>query len=188
MFYKFDKNNLVFKRDWKCIKMFTLIIFGVFVSSFILGRYVKHKSIDKFEKELMILNLKQEKDKFTKEKLIDEIKRLNIKFPHIVMAQSIVETGHWNSKIFKENHNLFGLRQAVIRINTANGTQYNHAYYDNWKESLYDYAFYSCRYLSNISSEEEYFQYLQKNYAESPDYVTALKNTIKRENLKLIFN
>jgi len=104
------------------------------------------------------------------------------------MAQSIVETGHWDSKIFKENHNLFGLRQAVIRINTANGTQYNHAYYDNWKESLYDYAFYSCRYLSSISTEEEYFQYLQKNYAESPTYVETLKNTIKKENLKLIFN
>jgi hypothetical protein len=28
----------------------------------------------------------------------------------------------------------------MVRINTAVGTQNNHAYYDTWMESIYDYA------------------------------------------------
>jgi uncharacterized FlgJ-related protein len=104
------------------------------------------------------------------------------------MAQSILETGHFKSNVFKENHNLFGMKQATIRINTAKGTQNGHAYYDNWYESVYDYAFYQCRYLATIRNEREYFSYLSKSYAESgDDYVVALKNVIKKNNLKEIF-
>ena len=103
------------------------------------------------------------------------------------MAQSMVETGHWKSNIFKENHNLFGMKQARARINTALGTQNNHAYYDTWTESVYDYAFYQCRYLSNIRTEDEYFQYLSNSYAEDTRYVTTLKQTISKNNLKQYF-
>jgi hypothetical protein len=44
---------------------------------------------------------------FHKDSLIRLLKNLNVKFPHIVMAQSILETGHWTSKIYNENNNLF---------------------------------------------------------------------------------
>jgi hypothetical protein len=53
---------------------------------------------------------------------------------------------------------------------------------------VYDYAFYQCRYLSKINSEEEYFEYLGASYAEAPNYVSALKSTIEKENLKALFN
>ena len=42
-------------------------------------------------------------NEFSEEKLIEEINKLNFKFPHIVLAQAILETGHYKSKIFKEN-------------------------------------------------------------------------------------
>jgi hypothetical protein len=187
MFYKYDKESLIWKRDWKKMKISLGIVSVLFISSFVLGRYVKFESLDKYEQELLILDLQNERNKFSQEKLVDELKRLNVKYPHIVMAQSIIETGHWKSKVFKENHNLFGMKQANIRINTAKGTQNNHAYYDSWQESLYDYAFYQCRYMSNINSEENYFIALGASYAESPDYINALKNVIKRENLKDLF-
>ena len=103
------------------------------------------------------------------------------------MAQSIVETGNWKSSIFKENHNLFGMKQASVRINTASGTQNNHAYYETWMESIYDYAFYQCRYLSNLQSEEAYYAYLQNSYAEDPNYVKILKSIVQREQLKALF-
>jgi hypothetical protein len=45
------------------------------------------------------------------------------------------------------------MKQARIRVNTAKGTNLNHAYYDTWMESLYDYAFYQCRYMSNIKQK-----------------------------------
>ena len=130
----------------------------------------------------------KEADPFSKESLVEMFNDLNVKYPHIVLAQSIVETGHWKSTIFLENHNLFGMKEAKMRITTAGGTQYNHAYYSHWRESVYDYAFYQCRYLSKINSEEEYFQYLSASYAEAPDYVNVLKATIEKENLKALFN
>ena len=99
----------------------------------------------------------------------------------------MVETGYWGSKIFKENHNLFGMKQANVRINTAVGTQNNHAYYETWMESIYDYAFYQCRYLGGIRTEAEYYAYLGKSYAEDKDYVKVLKSVVEKENLKDLF-
>jgi hypothetical protein len=187
MFYKFDKNELLWKKNWKRLFHSIIVVIILVLSSFIGGRYVKFQSLETFEKELIVLNVQAEKNKFTKEKFVEELKRLNIKQPHIVMAQSIIETGHWNSKIFKENHNLFGMREASARINTASGTQNNHAYYDTWMESIYDYAFYQCRYLGGLRTEAEYYAYLGANYAEDPDYVNVVKGVVKRERLKELF-
>ena len=117
------------------------------------------------------------------------IKELGIKYPHIVLAQSIVETGHWTSHIFKENNNLFGMKQARSRIRTAKGTQLNHAYYNSWQESVYDYAFYQARYMSRITSEHEYYKALDATYAEVGNtYSVALKKVIEKEKLKELFN
>lgn len=187
MFYKFDQNELLWKKNYKKQSYSVIVFIIVLVSSFIIGRYVKFQSLEKYEKELVVLNIQAEKNKFTKEKLVNELKRLNIKHPHIVMAQSIIETGYWKSKIFKENNNLFGMREAKVRINTALGTQNSHAYYETWRESVYDYAFYSCRYLSGVRTENEYYAYLGKNYAEDPNYVKALKSIVEKEHLKELF-
>jgi uncharacterized FlgJ-related protein len=153
-----------------------------------IGRLVNLNNLTKYEKELVILNLEKEKNKFTEEKLIDLLKELNVRFPHIVLAQAKLESGNYKSKVFLQNHNLFGMKQAKVRINTAKGTQYNHAYYDSWKESVYDYAFYSCRYLHNVKTEEEYYAALNASYAEAGDgYSKALKEIIKKQKLKELF-
>lgn len=188
MFYRFNSNSLRWERDTKKMKWFFSSIFILVIGSFLLGRFYKFSSLDHYEKELMVISLEAEKNKFSEEKFISELKRLNVRFPHIVMAQSIVETGNFKSRIFKENHNLFGMKQATIRINTAKGTQHGHAYYDNWYESIYDYAFYQCRYLSTIRTENEYYDYLSSVYAESGGgYVKAVKQTVEREKLKTLF-
>ena len=80
------------------------------------------------------------------------------------------------------------MKEARARINTALGTQNNHAYYETWVESVYDYAFYQSRYLSNIKTEADYFLYLSHSYAEDGRYVEVLKKTIKTNNLKEYFN
>jgi flagellum-specific peptidoglycan hydrolase FlgJ len=123
-------------------------------------------------------------DSFNSQKLVAMMKGLNIKFAWIPMAQSIVETGHWKSNIFVENNNLFGMKEAKQRVTTADGTQNNHAYYESWKESVYDYAFYQSRYLGSIKSEQEYFEYLSASYAEDPNYIRVLKATIEKYKLK----
>ena len=126
-------------------------------------------------------------DEFEKQKLVEMLKDLNVKFPYIVMAQSIQETGHWKSGIFLENHNLFGMKEAQRRITTAEGTNRNHAYYNHWRESVYDYAFYQCRYLNGIHTESDYFTYLGASYAEDSSYVERLKKVIEKEGLKELF-
>jgi hypothetical protein len=187
MFYKLDKKDLLWKRDWR--KLFVSLGIGILLilSSFMYGRYSNIESLTEYEKEIYVLNIQQEKSKFTKQKLIFELQRLKINFPHIVLAQSKLETGNWTSKVFKETNNLFGMKEPRSRITTANGTHLNHAYYNTWEESVYDYAFYSCRYMNKVKNEEEYFALLEASYAEDPNYISKLKEIIEKEKLRDLF-
>lgn len=185
MFYKYDKEQLTFTKDKKKLKTYLGLVVGLLVGTFVAGRYMHFDSLDDFEKELIILNLEKQQNEFTEEKFIELVKDLNMKFPHIVYAQARIESGNFKSAVFKQNHNLFGMREARVRVNTAKGTNLNHAYYDSWKESVYDYAFYQCRYMSSASNEEQYYAALDASYAEvGGTYSKALKSLIKRENVK----
>jgi len=190
MFYKWNSEMLQF--DKVCMKKSSLIIIGIAIAilsiGYLFGYFTKKESIVKEFTETEQIVMIQEVDTFSQTALVQMLKDLNVKYPYIVLAQSIVETGHWNSHIFYENHNLFGMKEARRRITTAEGTARNHAYYNHWRESVYDYAFYQCRYLGRIESEAAYFEYLAASYAEAPNYVGALKATIKNENLKDLFD
>ena len=139
---------------------------------------------DNLESDISVININDTLNDFSEDKLIDMLISLNIKFPHIVLAQAKLESGNYSSKIFRENHNLFGMKEARVRVHTSTDTQYGHAYYPNWKESVYDYAFYQCRYLSTLHTEKEYYSYLSKSYAEANNYVDILKSMVIKENLK----
>ena len=189
MLYTYCKDQLIHTK----INLFkaSLILLSAFAlvstTSYLIGINVGFNGIfvklTPVEKSIII----QKSDEFSKDNLVQMLKDLNVKQPHIVLAQSIAETGHWKSSIFLENHNLFGMKEASRRITTAGGTNRNHAYYNHWRESVYDYAFYQCRYLSSIRNEAEYFQYLSASYAEDPNYIQVLKSIIKREKLKELF-
>jgi hypothetical protein len=186
MLYFYCKTRLDFKNITSKVILGVIgytfcLVLGTFTLTHITDRHLVLETITP-EERMIIIN--QNKRTFSEDALVSMLIELNVKFPHIVLAQSIVETGHWTSRIFMENHNLFGMKEAYVRVHTAKGTQHNHAYYDNWEESVYDYAFYQCRYLSSIKTEEEYFQYLSKSYAEAPDYVQSLNRVITNENLR----
>lgn len=186
-FYYFDGEELTYKRlkmRYILLPLITLIVLILTTSPIVIKEYIKS---DYYEPQTMVINVNDTMNNFSEDKLIKLLKTLNVKYPHIVLAQAKIESGHYTSKIFKENHNLFGMKEARVRINTANGTQYNHAYYSNWRESVYDYAFYQCRYLGRVNTEQEYFTYLGQSYAEAPNYVQTLKVMIEREKLREIF-
>ena len=126
-----------------------------------------------------IYAIPHQKDVFTEQKLKQYLIELNVKFPNVVFAQAKLESGNFRSKIFEENNNLFGMKQPSVRTTTATGEQYNHATYNSWRESVLDYALYSCKYTSNIQTEEEYIAYLGSRYAEDTNYVNKLKNIVK---------
>ena len=128
---------------------------------------------------VLLLN-DHEKQSFNDSVFIEYLRAINIKFPEIVYAQAVLETGNFKSKIFNTNNNLFGMKEATKRPTLAKGTELEHAYYDTWKESVIDYALYQARYLSSIRSEAQYFEYLEANYAEDPEYINKIKNITNR--------
>lgn len=187
-YYKYDKNTLDYK-EVNFATGFSLIISSLillFVMGTFYGKFKKIDNLTEYEKEMLVINVQANND-FSQTALVDLLKKLNVKFPHIVLAQAKIETGNFKSKIFRENHNLFGMKQAVSRSSTAEGTQYNHAYYDNWQWSVMDYALYQSAYLRNVRSEAEYYAMLNASYAEASNYVEVLKSTIEKENLKSLF-
>jgi flagellum-specific peptidoglycan hydrolase FlgJ len=179
MIYKFDKETLNYKRVTGKI---ALIIFavGCLVSGLMaLLTINKINDVKYLSQETKSIILK-ERDEFTEEKLKAYIIELNIRYPHIVMAQAIIESGNFKSQIFRDNNNIFGMKVATKRPTTNKGEENGHAYFNSWKESVVDYAFYSAQYLSDIRSEKEYLEYLRQNYAKDTAYVNKILRIIKK--------
>jgi len=180
--YKINKTTLQLekvkvRRLPSVILLTSFLIFTLFLLlSFhtpLKERYIFGESVYKIENDA---------HKFSEELFINEVLKYNFRFPEIIIAQAIQESG-FNSPIFKDNHNLFGMKEAHLRINVAKGTRRGHAYYDNWRESVLDRALYEEAYLRRIEDKQHYFDFLQKNYAGDPNYITNLKRIITKEKL-----
>lgn len=199
MIYRYSKENLNFERlSLKKIAYVATSVAAGLAITFSLNNHYSHKegflegkeyALEHMPIEEKMLVITQAQDSsFNQAKLAQMLKDLNIRFPHIVMAQAIIESGHFQSNIFRTNHNLFGMKQARMRCTTAKGTNLAHAYYDNWKESVYDYAFFQSRYLHDLKTESSYLEYLDRNYAEAKDYDAMIKRVIENEKLIEMFD
>jgi hypothetical protein len=113
---------------------------------------------------------------FSKENLARLIYTLKIAHPDIVMAQAIIESGNFKSKIFKENNNLFGMKMPEYRKTTAIGINRGHAVYRNWRESVIDYALWQGK-RARYSTTNQYLRRL-RSYAADPNYITKIKKRI----------
>lgn len=164
---------MIMEHDLKKVNMiligYVLLTFMVFLSS--------HTN-DADKVEVSQIETVSNTNEFTEEKLMSYIKQLNIRFPHIVLAQAKLETGNFKSRLFKENNNLFGMKCATKRPFTHKGEQRGHAKYDKWQDCVIDYALYQAAYLSKKKTESEYFAYLSENYAEDTNYIVTLKKII----------
>lgn len=184
MFYKLNKDSLNYEDATPNIIIIVALTVFIITSINLLYSIYAANNIKYITEETraIIINEADKENQFTEAKLKEYVLELNLKFPHIVLAQAYIETGNFTSKIFKENNNCFGLKQAKQRPCTALGTENNHSYYGNWKSSVQDYALYQARYLSGIKTESEYLDYLGQNYAEDPNYVTKLKTIINKNS------
>jgi len=185
MLYYFDKKNLTYE---KATNKLIYLIFGLFVLSTLLLSLIfvfkmNETRLITEETKAIIIRESLKDNEFSPIKLKQYLLELNVRFPHIVYAQAELESGGFKSNLFKQNNNLFGMRVATRRPTINKGEENGFAYYDNWKESVIDYAMYSAAYLNDIKTEDEYFQYLAQNYAEAPHYVEALKKSLGKKNL-----
>lgn len=118
---------------------------------------------------------------------VEEFKEYNIRFPELVLAQAVHETGIFKSPVFKNNHNLFGMKLSSRGY--ASHTELGHAYYPHiphkgpcgWEcyhLSLRDYKAWQDRFVPDtVSTVESYMEALQrKGYAEDKDYIEKVLN------------
>ncbi len=184
--FYYDKKELSYKRmnGWLIV-----VIFLFSCSTFFLGWKLSEKNeisnMKKFEEEEKLVIVKNG-DKFNEEKLILFINELNFKWPEVVYAQAVLESGsEYNSDINIENNNYFGMKLASVRLNTQVGENLNHAVFNNWRMSVIDYALYWASYLSDLKTKEEYYQYIEKHYSETPGYSLRVMNLEKQYFEKL---
>ena len=181
MFYTYNKTQLKFEPI-RYFNYFKAVLITFTILTLVSFNIV---NVEDYERILEI-NISGERE-FNEEKLIRKLKELNIRYPHIVLAQAKLESNNYTSRIFIDNHNLFGMKEARMRINLAKGTQYNHAYYGTWQESVLDYAFWMATYGSKCKTEQQYYNLLN-GYAEDPNYQAKLKSIINKHKLKDKFN
>lgn len=122
----------------------------------------------------------------TKQEVYNEILAVGIKFPDIALAQAILESGSFTSKLAKYNHNLFGMRLAKVRKTTAIGKQYGYAKYKTWKDSVKDYKLWQDRYFNKDKnmSRQKYMSILNNIYSQTSSYVQRIKIIIKTNKNK----
>jgi len=186
MYYKFNEETLLPEKVNVTNK--TLMGLGAAVGLLLVFGFTsnpanKAQNLSQEDKLIVI----REYNEFSENKLIEKITELNFRYPHIILAQAKLESGHFKSTIFLENNNMFGMKEVKLRANLAKGTNRGHAYYETWQESVIDYALYYSSYLRSINTEGEYFEYLRQNYAEDPTYVQRLKQIISKQDLKSKF-
>ena len=112
---------------------------------------------------------------FSQEALVKYVYSLNVRFPHIVLAQAHLESGKFTSGIFVNNNNLFGMRQARLRPTTNKGSRNGFAKYDHWRDSVMDYILYYAVYMHKFKTEEAYYAYLDRSYANNPHYSKLIR-------------
>lgn len=109
-------------------------------------------------------------DPYSETKVYEYLLQLKIKYPLVAMAQMKLESANATSNIFKQNNNVFGMKEPGLRPTTALGTKNNHAYYAHWRQSVLDYAIWQAYVMNaeNIQSKEAWLAYINRFYSEIP--------------------
>ncbi len=111
---------------------------------------------------------REELPELTIPNLLAEIKKNGIKYPKIVLAQAILETGWFKSSVCRSKHNLFGL------TNPRTKTYYE---FNHWTESVK--AYYTK--VQYRYSGGNYLLWLKKiGYAEDKGYIRAIIKVLKQ--------
>lgn len=119
-----------------------------------------------------------ENQPFSVRLLQEYINLCQIKNPDVVMAQAVLETGNFSSKIFHENHNLFGMRLPVVRETVAIGSRYGHAVYKRWTDSVIDYAMWQDYNERSMENHDTYLSFINGVYAEDDLYIRKLEKIL----------
>ena len=101
------------------------------------------------------------------ENLYAALKKHGIKYPKIVLAQAILETGAFRSRVCRENNNLFGLRHSK-----------GYYAFEHWEESVIAYR---DKVQYKHRDNENYYSFLRRiGYSTSKDYVRRVREIVNQ--------
>lgn len=111
--------------------------------------------------------------KSPQEGLMEALTYYEIKYPHIVYAQAVLETGNFKSDLCLRGNNLFGL---------YNSSKNKYHRFDHWIESVVAYKdFIQYKY----KPPEDYYEFLQRvGYAGDPNYISKLKKVVSKNDTR----
>lgn len=96
--------------------------------------------------------------------LLAAMDRHNVRFKKVVLAQALLETGYFTSRVCRECHNLFGLRRP------SDGSYYR---FDRWEDSVKAYR----DYVQYKYTGGDYYEFLDHiGYAEDRDYIAKVRS------------
>lgn len=103
-----------------------------------------------------------------KENLDLVLQYYGIEHPEIVLAQAILETGHFKSDICLLYNNLFGLYNSKVK---------DYYVFNHWTDSVEGYYnLVQKKYINNKYDYDHYLDFLAKlPYATDPEYISKIK-------------
>ena len=155
-------------------------IFNIFIS-FIIGILIILQIYSYFKEnkpsEIKVVIIKENQldffNKSPQEGLKEALEYYNVKYPDIIYAQAILETGHFKSNLCINNNNLFGLYDSK-----------NKKYYtfDHWKDCIIAYKeMVQYKYKDG----DDYYKFLSDiGYAEDAKYIDKLKEIVNQNDKK----
>ncbi|MDR2146434.1 MAG: glucosaminidase domain-containing protein [Tannerella sp.] len=126
-------------------------------------------------------NATQQESSSLEDSIYNFIKNMNIAHPDIAFAMAKLESANFTSKIFREQNNLFGMRESFKRPYIRDSVVNGYSSYANWKESIIDYALWQTYSAKNME-RNAFLQLLQQTYAEDSTYIQTINKLIKNNN------
>lgn len=148
---------------------------AVLIGYFVMNRQKVVKSKPKIVKVVVHDTITTAPIKPTRQNIYNYIVACGIRHPDIVYRQALLESG-FCSNLYRKANNLFGMRVARSRPTTAKGEYNGFAEYDNWMESVQDYALYQAAYMRKARTRAQYFDALDDSYCEGHNYSTKLRS------------
>ena len=116
--------------------------------------------------------------------LYNHLINMRVKHPKVIFAQAKLESASYTSDLYKRNSNLFGMKISQQRVTTPGHGRAGYKWYHTWKESVTDYILWQLTHNGEKMSREQYISFLDKIYAEDPNYIPKLEKIIKETNFK----
>ena len=173
-YYKLDKNGVDFKKN-STPKLIIQLSWLVILLGILTWLFFPFAVIPIEKIPFKVINQAESFDTIKlKQLLID----LNVQNKDIVYSQAIVESGNFTSNLFKQNNNMFGMKEAKQRPTLALGSESGYAYYKTWQDCVIDYALWQSAYGRGLTNKQ-YLELLGSIYAEDSSYTIKIKNLIK---------